>query len=155
MRALRARIESLAHACWTTTPRQNCWRGLTAASRLRGIRRQHHNRVWEIHAGAVVLVTGGAGFLSGLLGARRNTGHGYLMAAEPGAELSSMELTAGFSIAAARSNMTRISSAVRQVRLVHSAARACARASNRNRAAGCRSGSLAWPKSFWRSGPGA
>ncbi|MGY4287932.1 hypothetical protein ACVWXO_007152 [Bradyrhizobium sp. LM2.7] len=50
---------------------------------------------------------GGTSFLSHLLGSRTNTGDGYLMAAEAGAELSGMEFTAAYTIAPAHSTMTR------------------------------------------------
>ncbi|MGL4286461.1 MAG: FAD-binding protein, partial [Phreatobacter sp.] len=73
----------------------------------RGLQRQHGNRPWRITAGAVVLAAGGTSFLSHLLGSRTNTGDGYLMAAEAGAELSGMEFTAAYTIAPARSTMTR------------------------------------------------
>ncbi len=55
-------------------------------------------RPWTLRAGAVVMATGGCGFRSGLLGAYNNTGDGYLMAAEAGAELSGMELCVSYSI---------------------------------------------------------
>ncbi len=62
---------------------------------------------WSVRAGAVVLATGGSAFLSKLLGADNNTGDGYLMAAELGAELSGMEFTNAYCIAPAHSSMTR------------------------------------------------
>lgn len=73
----------------------------------RGIRRQDGNRAYEIRAGAVVLAAGGTSFLSHLLGSRNNTGDGYLMAAEAGAEMSGMEFTAAYTVAPAHSTMTR------------------------------------------------
>ncbi|MBN8938990.1 MAG: FAD-binding protein [Rhizobiales bacterium] len=72
-----------------------------------GLQRQQANRPWRISAGAVVLAAGGTSFLSHLLGSRTNTGDGYLMAAEAGAELSGMEFTAAYTIAPERSTMTR------------------------------------------------
>jgi L-aspartate oxidase len=42
-----------------------------------------------------------------LLGSRTNTGDGYLLAAEAGAELSGMEFTAAYTVAPAHSTMTR------------------------------------------------
>ena len=62
---------------------------------------------WEIRAGAVVMATGGCAFFSHLLGSRTNTGDGYLMAAEAGAQLSGMEFSNYYTVAPARSNMTR------------------------------------------------
>lgn len=73
----------------------------------RGQRRQDGGRPYRIVAGAVVLAAGGTSFLSHLLGSRTNTGDGYLMAAEAGAELSGMEFTAAYTIAPAHSTMTR------------------------------------------------
>jgi len=108
MRALRARIDALGVRVLDHHPALEllAWPDGAIAG-ARGVSRQHGNTVWEIHAGAVVLTAGGTAFLSGLLGARNNTGDGYLMAAEAGAELSGMEFTAAFTIAPARSNMTR------------------------------------------------
>jgi succinate dehydrogenase/fumarate reductase flavoprotein subunit len=73
----------------------------------RGIRRQQHNTPFRVESGATVLATGGTSFMSHLLGSRTNTGDGYLMAAEAGAELSGMEFTAAYTIAPQHSTMTR------------------------------------------------
>jgi succinate dehydrogenase/fumarate reductase flavoprotein subunit len=72
---------------------------------VNGVRRQEH-RNYTARAGAVVLATGGAGFLSGLLGSSTNTGDGHLMAIEAGAELSGMEFSNQYSISP-RWNSTR------------------------------------------------
>nr|WP_228748196.1 FAD-binding protein [Bradyrhizobium sp. BR 10289] len=74
---------------------------------VRGQRRQDGGRAYRVEAGAVVLAAGGTSFLSHLLGSRTNTGDGYLMAAEAGAEMSGMEFTAAYTIAPAHSTMTR------------------------------------------------
>jgi succinate dehydrogenase/fumarate reductase flavoprotein subunit len=58
-------------------------------------------RPWTIRAGAVILATGGCGFRSGLLGSYGNTGDGYLMGAEAGADLSGMEFCVAYSISPA------------------------------------------------------
>jgi succinate dehydrogenase/fumarate reductase flavoprotein subunit len=58
-------------------------------------------RPWTIRAGAVVLATGGCAFRSGLLGSHNNTGDGYLMGVEAGAELSGMEFCIAYSISPA------------------------------------------------------
>ncbi|CAN5375997.1 FAD-binding protein [soil metagenome] len=58
-------------------------------------------RSWTIRAGATILATGGCGFRAGLIGSHGNTGDGYLMAAEAGAELSGMEFTASYSLSPA------------------------------------------------------
>ncbi|WP_175650668.1 FAD-dependent oxidoreductase [Pseudomonas sp. Marseille-P9899] len=72
----------------------------------RGWQRQA-KREWQVSASAVVLATGGCGFLSRLLGSHTNTGDGYLMGVEAGAELSGMEFSNYYCIAPAGSTMTR------------------------------------------------
>ena len=96
MRALRARLDAVGVRVLDHHPALEllAWPDGSIAG-ARGIRRQFGNSGWEIHAGAVVLAAGGTAFLSGLLGSRNNTGDGYLMAAEAGADLSGMEFTAG------------------------------------------------------------
>lgn len=56
------------------------------------------DRPWTLRAGAVVLAAGGCAFRSGLIGSHTNTGDGYLMAAEAGAELSGMEFSTAYSL---------------------------------------------------------
>ncbi len=51
-----------------------------------------------MRAGAVVLATGGTGFRSGIAGGHNNTGDGYLLAAEAGAEFSGMEFSSQWAI---------------------------------------------------------
>jgi succinate dehydrogenase/fumarate reductase flavoprotein subunit len=58
-------------------------------------------RNWTIRANATILATGGCGFRSGLIGSYGNTGDGYLMGAEAGAELSGMEFMASYSLSPA------------------------------------------------------
>src|SRR6478735_170532 len=72
---------------------------------VNGVRRQEH-RAYTARAGSVILATGGAGFLGGLLGSSTNTGDGHLMAIEAGAELSGMEFSNEYSISP-RWNSTR------------------------------------------------
>ena len=72
---------------------------------VNGVQRQQH-RAYTARAGAVILATGGAGFLGGLLGSSTNTGDGHLMALEAGAELSGMEFSNQYSISP-RWNSTR------------------------------------------------
>ncbi len=62
---------------------------------------------WQARAAAVVMATGGCAFQSGLIGSHTNTGDGYLMAAEAGAELSGMEFSVNYSISPAWSS-TRV-----------------------------------------------
>lgn len=59
-------------------------------------------RRWQVRARAVVLATGGCAFQSGSAGTDGNTGDGHLMAAELGAELSGMEFSAAYGLAASR-----------------------------------------------------
>ncbi|ANB74990.1 oxidoreductase [Paraburkholderia phytofirmans OLGA172] len=72
----------------------------------RGVRRQEGDS-WCVKSGAVVLATGGCAFLSRLLGSDTNTGDGYLMGVEAGAELSGMEFSNYYTVAPANSTMTR------------------------------------------------
>ncbi|MFT3968558.1 MAG: FAD-binding protein [Sphingobium sp.] len=58
-------------------------------------------RDWEIRAGAVIIATGGCAFRSGLIGSHGNTGDGYLLAAEAGAELSGMEFSIQYTMSPA------------------------------------------------------
>lgn len=59
------------------------------------------NAPWRIIAGATIMATGGCAFRSGLIGSYLNTGDGFLMAAEAGAELSGMEFSIAFSLSPA------------------------------------------------------
>jgi succinate dehydrogenase/fumarate reductase flavoprotein subunit len=76
-----------------------------SAAGASGVRRQVH-QPYTARAGAVILATGGCGFLGGLLGSHTNTGDGHLMAAEAGAELSGMEFSNAYSVSP-RWNSTR------------------------------------------------
>jgi succinate dehydrogenase/fumarate reductase flavoprotein subunit len=77
----------------------------------KGIQRQVGNgRAWEIRAASVILATGGCAFRSQLLGSRNNTGDGYLMGVEAGAELSGMELSNYHTVALAETSQTRSAS---------------------------------------------
>ena len=71
-----------------------------------GLRRQKHDR-WTVRARAVVIATGGCAFLSKALGSNVLTGDGYLMAAEAGAEFSSMEFSNPYAISAAFGSVTK------------------------------------------------
>lgn len=65
------------------------------------------DRDYRIHAGAVVLATGGCAFLSRALGTNVDTGDGALMAAEAGARFSGMEFSNAYGIAAKGSTITK------------------------------------------------
>lgn len=80
--------------------------GNGAVAGARGSQRQE-NRAWTIHAGAVVLATGGCAFLSKALGCNTNTGDGYLMAVEAGGELSGMEFSNQYAISTSYSSVTK------------------------------------------------
>jgi succinate dehydrogenase/fumarate reductase flavoprotein subunit len=71
-----------------------------------GLRRQKHDR-WTVRAKAVVIATGGCAFLSKTLGSNVLTGDGYLMAAEAGAEFSSMEFSNPYAISPAFGSVTK------------------------------------------------
>jgi len=77
-----------------------------AAAGATGLRRQKHDR-WIVRAKAVVIATGGCAFLSKTLGSNVLTGDGYLMAAEAGAELTSMEFSNPYAISAAFGSVTK------------------------------------------------
>lgn len=68
---------------------------------------QKNDASWQIKAKAVVLATGGCAYLSNALGCNVNTGDGYLMAAETGAELSGMEFGNLFAISPVFSSVTK------------------------------------------------
>jgi len=71
-----------------------------------GINRQTGD-TWEVKAAATVLATGGTAFLSKIAGGRGNTGDGYLMAAEAGAEFSGMEFSSQYAPAPADGVLSR------------------------------------------------
>lgn len=71
-----------------------------------GVRRQKQDR-WTVRAKAVVIATGGCAFLSKTLGSNVLTGDGYLMAAEVGAEFSSMEFSNPYAISPAFGSVTK------------------------------------------------
>jgi succinate dehydrogenase/fumarate reductase flavoprotein subunit len=71
-----------------------------------GERRQKYDR-WIVHAKAVVIATGGCAFLSKTLGSNVLTGDGYLMAAEAGAEFTSMEFSNPYAISTAFGSVTK------------------------------------------------
>jgi succinate dehydrogenase/fumarate reductase flavoprotein subunit len=71
-----------------------------------GLRRQKQDR-WTVRAKAVVIATGGCAFLSKTLGSNVLTGDGYLMAAEAGAEFSSMEFSNPYAISPAFGSVTK------------------------------------------------
>ncbi len=77
-----------------------------AVSGASGLHRQTGER-WTIHAGAVVIATGGCAFLSGALGCNVLTGDGYLMAAETGAELSGMEFSNAYAMSTEYGSVTK------------------------------------------------
>jgi succinate dehydrogenase/fumarate reductase flavoprotein subunit len=72
----------------------------------RGVRRQEGD-AWTVHAGAVVVASGGCAFLSGGLGCDVLTGDGSLMAAEAGAEFSGMEFSNAYAISPTFATVTK------------------------------------------------
>ena len=108
MRALRARVVELGVTILDQSPALELLaRGDGSIGGARGIRLQHSGQEWQIESAAVILAAGGTSFRSHLLGSRTNTGDGYLMAAEAGAEMSGMEFTAAYTVAPLHSTMTR------------------------------------------------
>lgn len=71
-----------------------------------GIQRQKGDR-WTVRAKAIVIATGGCAFLSKTLGSNVLTGDGYLLAAEVGAELTSMEFSNPYAISPAFGSVTK------------------------------------------------
>ena len=107
MRALRQMVESLGVRILDQSPALGLLRRKDGSiAGAQGVRRQT-GEDWEVHAGGVVLATGGCAFFSRLLGSRTNTGDGYLMAAEAGVALSGMEFSSHYTIAPAFSTMAR------------------------------------------------
>jgi succinate dehydrogenase/fumarate reductase flavoprotein subunit len=108
MRALRHLIADLGVTILDQSPTlELLQRSDRSIGGARGIRRQQNNAPYRVESGATVLATGGTSFMSHLLGSRTNTGDGYLMAAEAGADLSGMEFTAAYTVAPKHSTMTR------------------------------------------------
>ncbi|WP_439403431.1 FAD-dependent oxidoreductase [Bradyrhizobium sp. DASA03068] len=71
-----------------------------------GLQRQKGDG-WTVRAKAVVIATGGCAFVSKTLGSNVLTGDGYLMAAEAGAEFSSMEFSNPYAISPAFGSVTK------------------------------------------------
>jgi succinate dehydrogenase/fumarate reductase flavoprotein subunit len=71
-----------------------------------GVRRQKQDN-WMVRARSVVIATGGCAFLSKTLGSNVLTGDGYLMAAEIGADFTSMEFSNPYAIAPAFGTVTK------------------------------------------------
>jgi succinate dehydrogenase/fumarate reductase flavoprotein subunit len=71
-----------------------------------GIRRQKQDH-WIVRARSVVIATGGCAFLSKTLGSNVLTGDGYLMAAEIGADFTSMEFSNPYAISPAFGSVTK------------------------------------------------
>ncbi|MFT4117701.1 FAD-dependent oxidoreductase [Bradyrhizobium sp.] len=80
--------------------------GNGAVAGAAGLRRQKGDR-WTVNARAVVIATGGCAFLSKTLGSNVLTGDGYLLAAEAGAEFTSMEFSNAYAISPAFGSVTK------------------------------------------------
>lgn len=107
MRAMRRLVTSLGVTVLDQSPAIEL---LTDADGVVAGARLHQRQLDQdltVAAGAVVMATGGCAFKSDLLGSGNNTGDGYLMAAEVGADLSGMEFTNYYTMAPKRSNMAR------------------------------------------------
>jgi succinate dehydrogenase/fumarate reductase flavoprotein subunit len=107
MRALRQRVDEAGVTVLDQSPAlELLLRADGSAGGARGVQRQR-GRDWEVRAAGVILATGGCAFMSHLLGSRNNTGDGYLMAAEAGAQLADMEFSNAYCIAQAHTTLTR------------------------------------------------
>lgn len=107
MRALRRRLQGIGVRIIDHAAAQQLLRHADGAVAGASGVRTSGGAGWQVDAGAVVLATGGTAFRSRLLGSWNNTGDGYLMAAEAGADLSGMEFTAVYCVAPARTTLTR------------------------------------------------
>lgn len=99
---VRARVKILDHAP-ALELLQAADGGVAGAA---GVLRQKDRR-WRVDAPAVVIATGGCGFLAGGMGCNVLTGDGHLMAAELGAELSGMEFSNAYAISPTFSSVTK------------------------------------------------
>lgn len=79
-------------------------RGIVADAK--GPHRQS-DETWIVHAGSVIIATGGCAFLSNALGCNFLTGDGQLMAAEAGAALSGMEFSNAYGLGPAFGSVTK------------------------------------------------
>ena len=107
MRAMRLLVQEAGVRILDQSPTHELLLGINGG--VAGALGEHRQQGidWQVRAGAVVMATGGCAFFSHLLGSRNNTGDGYLMAMEAGAELSGMEFSTYYTVAPARSTMTR------------------------------------------------
>ncbi len=82
---------------------------LTRDGAVAGVRARYRNGrgLLEVRSAAVVLATGGCAFLSGAIGTNNLTGDGYLMGAEAGTTLASMEFSGQYGIAPSFSGVTK------------------------------------------------
>ena len=112
LRALRQQAEAAGVRIWDHSPAlQLLLHGDGSVAGATGVERQvGAGRPWLIRAGAVIVATGGCAFRSRLLGSHNNTGDGYLMGVEAGAELSGMEFSNYHTVALAHTSQTRSAS---------------------------------------------
>lgn len=107
MRLMRKQAKAAGARIWDHSPALELLvdaQGTVAGAA--GVNRQT-GESWSVHAGAVVLATGGCAFLSRALGCNVLTGDGYLMAAEAGAALSGMEFSNAYGLGPAFSSVTK------------------------------------------------
>jgi succinate dehydrogenase/fumarate reductase flavoprotein subunit len=107
MRFMRSRVRRLGVTILDHSPAlELLLRPDGSVGGARGVRRQERQH-WEVHAGAVVLATGGCTWKSKSLGGDVNTGDGQLMAAEVGAQLSGMEFSSFYGIVPRHTSMDK------------------------------------------------
>ncbi|MGO4329941.1 FAD-dependent oxidoreductase [Cupriavidus sp. 2TAF22] len=111
MRLMRKRVKAAGGRLLDHSPALELL--VDAGGRVRGARGLHRQpregqaAQWRVHAGAVVIATGGCAFLSRALGCNVLTGEGHLMAVEAGAELSGMEFSNAYGLGPAFSSVTK------------------------------------------------
>jgi succinate dehydrogenase/fumarate reductase flavoprotein subunit len=106
LRFMRGRLRRAGAEILDQSPALELLRGDGVVSGAAGINRLTA-KPWTVHAGAVVIATGGCAFLSKALGTNGLTGDGLLLAAEAGACFSGMELNGQYGITSARCGVTK------------------------------------------------
>lgn len=94
---LRQQVERLGVRILDHSPALELLTSDGVAAGAAGVRRRT-GETWAVRAGAVVIATGGTAFKSVTAGTGGNTGDGYLLAGEAGAELSGMEFSGQFHV---------------------------------------------------------
>lgn len=108
MKHMRTLVKKARVKVWDHAPALNLLIDeQSAVAGAQGIFLEKNDEPWTVKAKAVVIATGGCAYLSNALGCNVNTGDGYLMAGEVGAELSGMEFGNLFAISPDFSSITK------------------------------------------------